>query len=58
MISAEFIIRFFGLGIAVENDFAKKGGEGGPVALQFFGYLKSQLELLVFTNVFISKRYT
>ena len=29
----------------------KKGG-GGPVALQVFGYLKVQLELLIFSNVF------
>ena len=33
-----------------------KGGEGGLVALQFFGYLKRQLDLLFLTNVFISKK--
>jgi hypothetical protein len=29
------------------NDFEKKGGGGGPVALQFFGYLKRALKLLI-----------
>ena len=27
-----------------------RGGEGGLVALQFFGYLKRQLELLIFNE--------
>ena len=35
----------------------KRSGGGGLIAPQFFGYLKRQLELIFFTNVFISKRY-
>ena len=30
-----------------------RGGEGGLVALQFFGYLKRQLELLIFNERFL-----
>ena len=37
----------------------KKGRGRGLVALQFFGYLKRPLELLIlFKNVFISNKYT
>ena len=38
--------------------FWEKGVGGGLVALQSFGYLKRQLELIIFTSDFISKKYT
>ena len=31
---------------------------GGLVALQFFDYLKKQLELLIIFQIFIGKKYT
>ena len=34
------------------------GGEGGLVAMQFFGYIKRQLLILILTNFLISKKYT
>ena len=40
------------------DDLEKKKWGGGLITLQFFGYLKWPLELLIlFRNVFISNKY-
>ena len=44
--------------VLIERFWEKRSGGGGLVALRFFGYLKKQLELLIFYECFISKRHT